>query len=194
MSDETIEHLVERQERLKLKAACDLASERREKDAHRSLDIKTSFYDKLAALGAGSIAVAVSIGIALMSKSELLYGSFNATAAWFTGIVVCFWISLICAVLHNFIATRIAKLEATYSQAKLERIVLRQIDPRGRADDIAWIAQCEKKLMRLEMQYGPRSRTLRLCTNISASISIASFLVAYTVVVVCVVRLWWITR
>ncbi|MGD0973103.1 MAG: hypothetical protein ABR866_03380 [Candidatus Korobacteraceae bacterium] len=202
MNDKTIKTLAELQE--EYEAASDdylKSSAEHRNEVRRHLDIRTSFYDKLSALDAASIAVAVSIGIAMIAKSELRPGSLHANATWLVGIVVSLWVSLVCAVVHNFVVVSIAKLDSASQKADLDKVgthlwatkmrVERPADPKA---DLTWEQRIEQKQWLRQEKILKRIMLLYRCVPPLAHISIASFLAAYTVVVVCVVRLWWITR
>jgi hypothetical protein len=96
----------------KLKASADEAKEKSEKEHRRSLEVRANFYDKLSALDAGSIAVTVSVGIALLGRSGSRIGSLHSNLSWLAVIAFFFWISLVCAIGHNSIFVKIARLEA----------------------------------------------------------------------------------
>jgi hypothetical protein len=195
MSDETVEIPAALQERLV--AEVKEAYKETEKESRRSLEITTSFYDKLSALDAGSIAVAVSIGIALIAKSER--PTLLANAGWLAGITVSLWFSLVCAVAHNFVVVRIAKRESAYHEVEFVRTILRQSMAMVNAAFPTQDQRFDQLLTKvqetpiLEQQHiVKRIQFLHRCAPPLAYISIASFLAAYTIVVARVVRLWWI--
>ena len=97
-----------------------------EKESRRNLEIRTAFCATLSALGAGSIAVAASIGMALTAKPQLLSGSLHATAHGLVVITFFLWVSLVCAVMHNFLVVHIAKLESEYSGHEFVRTIIRR--------------------------------------------------------------------
>jgi len=198
MSDETVEIPAAQQERFK--AEVQEAYKEHEKESRRSLGISTGFYEKLSALDAGSIAVAASIGIALIAKPQLQSSSLRAAARWLVVITVSLWLSLVCAVFHNFVAVAIAKLESAYSHVELVRTIIRrglamlntdpaQIQPLGQVE-----ATAQEEPILQQQQIMKRRLFLNPCVTALGYISMGSFLAAYTLVMVCVVRLWWITR
>jgi hypothetical protein len=171
-----------------------------EKEFRRSVEISTGFYEKLSALDAGSIAAAVSIGIALIVRSQLQPGSLHAIAHWLVVIVFSLWLSLVCAVIHNYAVVDIAKLEAAYSEDEFTRTIVRRSLAMVRGDSAeheSLIDQLEERAQqepRQQQQHNVKRRqTQHRCVTILGYFSMGSFLAAYTLVMVCVVRLWWIT-
>lgn len=96
----------------KQRASADEALQKSENERRRNLEVRASFYDKLSALSAGSIALAVSVGIALLGKSESPISSMHSDLSWLSVIALLLWISLICAIGHNYLIIKIARLEA----------------------------------------------------------------------------------
>jgi hypothetical protein len=92
-SDDLRDVLIEKQ-----KASADEALQRSEKERRRNLEVRASFYDKLSALDAGSIALAVSAGIALLGKLESRISSLHSNLSWLSIIVLFLWMSLISAI------------------------------------------------------------------------------------------------
>jgi len=196
MSDETIEIPAALRDRFE--AEVKEAYKEHEKEFRRSLGIRTSFYEKLFALDAGSIAVAASIGIALIAKPQLQSSPLHAAAHWLVMITFSLWLSLFCAVVHNFLAVEIAKLESAYSHDDFVREIIRRglampwvADPPEILDQLKGSAQEDHILH--QQQNMKRRQFLHPCATVLAYISMGSFLTAYTFVMVCVVRLWWIT-
>jgi uncharacterized membrane protein len=199
MSDETIEIPVVLQDRFE--AAVKEAYKEHEKEFRRSLKISTSFYEKLLALNAGSIAVAASIGIALIAKPELRSGSLHAIAHWLVVITIFLFVSLVCAVVHNFVVVGIAKSESAYSEDEFVRTIVREALAMVRVTDSAEIQfldrlkeKAQEKLILQQQHIVKRRQFLHPCATALGYISMGSFLAAYTLVVVFVVRLWCITR
>src|SRR5471030_2194982 len=100
-----------------MQLSADEAKEKSESERRRNLEVRASFYDKLSALDAGSIAVTVSVGIALISKPDSRFGSVHSHLSWLLWIAGFLWVSLICSVGHNSIFVKIARLEAEHTKA-----------------------------------------------------------------------------
>jgi len=169
-----------------------------EREFRRSLEISAGFYEKLVALDAGSIAVAASLGIALVAKPQLQFGPVHAIAHWLVLVTVFLWLSLLCAVFHNFAVVGIAKLDAAYSEDDfVRRIVRRSLtlardisseESKPYLDEIFEKAQHEP--FSKQERNVKRRRTLHRCATVLGYFSMASFLLAYTLVVYCVAHLW----
>lgn len=82
--------------------------------------VSTAFYDKLAALNAGSIAIAVSVGVTILNKQELRHLSHGLL-----GLILCFWLSLLTAIFHNFLLLWSAKLDADYASDEFVKDTLK---------------------------------------------------------------------
>jgi hypothetical protein len=176
-----------------------------QKEDRRSSEIRTSFYDKLAALDAGSIAVAASIGIALIAKPELRSASLHANASWLVVITIMFWVSLFCAITHNFLAVKIAELESAYSHDEFCKTMVRKIvetiennataEEQSEADQADQVVKLTLGSFTLKQQHNVKRRHfLHSCSTTLGYISMGSFLAAYTLVMARVVCLWWVTR
>jgi hypothetical protein len=198
MNDETIEIPAPLQEAFS--TAVKEAYREHEKELRRSREISTGFYEKLLALDAGSLAVAASIGVALAAKPDSQFGSRNVFNQWLVVITVFLWVSLICAVSHNFVAVYIAKLESAYSEAELVRVIIRRAVAIVRnigSPEAKLLDQIEKGAQEQPLTQQQRNVRWRQILHPSATvlgyISIGSFLIAYTLVMIRVVRLWCVT-
>lgn len=80
-------------------------------ELQRSFDVSSSFYEKLAAIDAASIAIAASVGVGTYKFTPVL--SRTTLAGFFLWLILpvsLLWLSLIGAVLHNFILIRHCKI------------------------------------------------------------------------------------
>jgi drug/metabolite transporter (DMT)-like permease len=100
--------------REKMQTSADEAQKNSEEKRRRSLEVSAGFYEKLSALDAGSIAVAVSVGIALLGKSGV--GSIHSHLTWLAWIAGLLWLSLVCSIGHNCYFVKISRLEATQTE------------------------------------------------------------------------------
>lgn len=177
------------------------AVEKHENEARRSFEISSSFYEKLAALNAGSLAIAVSIGIAIVSKPELKSSPLFQYSHWLIVIIICFWVSLVCAAIHNFIVVGIAKLDADYAEIEFVRTIIRRglaiVKERSSIADQSQIDLLEEKAQEKplrEQQRNVKLKTrLKLLALFMGFTSMGVFLSAYTLVTVCAARLWNMT-
>lgn len=204
MTDKAIEIPVTPQDRFKaLLAVVKEAHKEPKKEARRSREINTSFYEKIFALDAGFIAVVVSVGIALLAKPELRSTSLRAISPSIVVFIIFLWgLSLICAVAHNFVVASIAKLEAAYSEDDFVRTILRESFATARVTDSvetqSVLDQIEEKAQEEPLLRQRRNVEHRECLNSCATAlgyaSIGSFFAAFALVMFWVGRLWWITR
>jgi hypothetical protein len=185
-----------------LKVSADEAKEKAEKEQRRSLEVRADFFEKLSALDAASIAVAVSVGIALLGKSESLIGSVHSNLSWLAVIASFLWISLICAIGHNFTFVKIARLEAELALASAKVVVLMSASASARAVGVSksadivdqhFIDTFEERIHKDAMTATRKDLSVKR-VMLLGHIAVASFLLAYTLVFVCVIRLWWLTR
>lgn len=186
----------------RLKASADKAKEKSAKERRRSLEVRASFYDKLSALDAGSIALAVSVGIALLGRPGSRIGSLHSNLSWLAVIASFLWISLICAIGHNFIFVKIAKLEAEQAKAWSEHLALTSASAAAHAGGSPGTGEMVDKVLRDSLRGRIDAAVMNAHrTDLSVNrvmflgyIAVVSFLLAYTLVFVCVIRLWWLTR
>ena len=70
----------------KLKASTEEVKAEANLELRRSLELRASFYEKLAALNAGSIAVAVSVGVALLGKAAPHSAFLHSNLNWLVAV------------------------------------------------------------------------------------------------------------
>ncbi len=185
-----------------LKASAEKAKEKHKKEHRRSLDVRASFFDKLSALDAGSIAVAVSVGIALLGRPESRIGSVHSNLSWLVVITLFLWVSLICAIGHNSIYVKIARLQAEQALAWAKYIGLISASASARAAGSPKSAEfVDQHILETLSERIHADAMLATRTSLSVNrvmllgyIAVASFLFAYTLVFICVIHLWWVTR
>lgn len=163
--------------------------------------MRLSFYEKLTALDAGSIAVAVSIGIALIGKSE--HQAFiHSSLSWLTAIATLFWASLVCAIGHNYLFVKVSKLEVEQATAMSNFLSLMSAQAECRAvgsvevaDQVAQalIDSLSNRIKVDAVRLTKIDRRLHQSSRLG-SIAVGAFLLAYSLVLVEVIRIWWMTR
>jgi len=172
------------------------------KEHRRSPEVRASFYDKLSALDAGSIAVAVSVGIALLERPESQIGSIHSNLSWLAVIAFFLWISLICAIGHNSIFVKIAMLEAEKAKAWSKYLALISASASAHAGGSPGTGDIVDKVL-IDSLKGRIDAAAMNAHHTELSVNrviflgyfaVASFLLAYTLVLVGVIRLWWLTR
>jgi hypothetical protein len=158
----------------------------------RAGEISTAFYDKLAALDAGSIAIAVSVGITILSKQDLHYLSHGLLVA-----VLCFWLSLLTAIAHNFLLLRSARLDVVYAGYEFIKNAFRTtsqhvpIPPGITAKQWKQIqGSVREEPIKKQRVATARKRRNESIARVVGIISITCFFIGYTLIVIGAWRLW----
>jgi hypothetical protein len=186
----------------KLKASADEAKEKSEKEHRRGLEVRASFYDKLSALNAGSIALAVSAGIALLGRPESRIGSLHSNISCLAVIALFLWISLISAIGHNSIFVKITRLEAEQATAWSNYLALISASASAHAGGSPGTGDMVDKVLidshrgRVDAAVMNAHRTDLSLNRVMflGNVAVGSFVLAYTLIFVCVIHLWWLTR
>jgi hypothetical protein len=158
----------------------------------RATVIITAFYDKLAALNAGSIAIAVSVGLTILNKQELRHLSHGLLC-----LILCFWFSLLTAILHNFLLLRSAKLDAAYASDEFIKntfeMMFRRVQLVPGTDPKEWKQVkgfAQEEPIRKQRITTARKRRCESAATVVAILSISCFFLGYTLVVIGAWRLW----
>jgi len=161
-------------------------------ELRRSAEISAGFYEKLAALNAGSMAISVSVGLVILTKQDLRQFSHG-----FLVLILCFWLSLFSAIVHNFFLQLGAKLDAAYSSQQFIRSTLKRLLRHSEINsgvDSNDLKKLEKELQREPLRRQgtttKRKRWLESIATVAGFISVISFLAGYTLVVFGAVQLW----
>jgi hypothetical protein len=178
------------------------AKKKSEHEHRRSLEVRSSFFDKLSALDAGSIAVAVSVGIAQLERPESHIGSMHSNISWLGVIAFFLLVSLICAIGHNFIYVKIARLEAEQALASAKFLGLMSASASAHAAGALksaefvdqHISDTLTERIHADAMLATRSDISVNRVMLLGYVAVTSFLLSYTLVFICVIRLWWVTR
>ena len=92
-----------------------------QEEKRKSLAVSSGFFDKVAALSAGSIAVSASIILTVTAKSSVDSWSTRIIIHDLLRIAVLLWASLLLAIFHNFLAVQIAKLDVAISESEFQQ-------------------------------------------------------------------------
>jgi hypothetical protein len=172
-------------------------------EVRRSTQIADSFFEKLAALSAGTLGIAVSILFLIIGKPEWLSGQMRQVAHWTVVILMSLLVSLVLSIIHNVITAGIANLEADYSESELTRAFIRvslsmvtELTLGISEDQVQLVeARIGDKPLASQQRNAKRRRTLDLVAKILGLIAIGAFIAAYTLIMVGgLFRIWWITR
>jgi len=183
----------------KMQLSAEEAGKRSEQESRRSLEIRAGFYDKLSALSAGSIALTVSVGIALLGKSAVPFGSVHSQLSWLLWISGCLMTSLLCSIFHNFIFVNIARLESERAKAWSNYLALMNAEissSSGGGKEILGKLLADTLHQRITDGAINLHRTEQGMYRVKllGMIAVLTFLTAYALVMLAVGHLWWITR
>jgi hypothetical protein len=188
----------------KLKASTEDVKVEARQELRRSLELSASFYEKLAALNAGSIAVAVSVGAALFGKaaphSPLLHSNLN----WLVAVAFFLWFSLISAIGHNAQFIKVARLESERADewskwiGLINASTMQSITGTGDSETARTLVTLIGDTLHDRSQKAAMNQHRTEQTILRAKVlgfgAVGTFLIAYTLVFACIIRIWWITR
>jgi hypothetical protein len=184
-----------------LEALVDETEARSQETHRRHLEVRAGFYEKLAALDAGSIALVVSVGIAFVGRAESTSAPLHVRLGWLVAIAFFLWLSLLFSIAHNLIYVKSTRLEAEVAQAALDtQRLLRGVLTAHLSGSEQSIKVMDDVL---ERSFGKRleitaKKTFRLLSVnrvlFVGYVATASFLIAYTLAFTWFMRIWWITR
>lgn len=166
-----------------------------EEERRRSLEVNTGFYDKLAAISAGSIAVVASIVLAVLFKTEPRPVWVRTALHELLIVVLFLWLSLVLAILHNFLVAFLATTQANLSENQFIHTVLERTitDEAPQADGFNTAnleAFLRERSTPKQIKLFTRSRRINKVVSTVGYGSIAVFLIAFSLVPVFLFRLW----
>ena len=170
----------------------------------RSLELSASFYEKLVALNAGSIALAVSIGVALFTKATPNSTFFHSNLNWLVAVACFLWLSLVCSFGHNALFIKVARLESEKAAEWSKWIGLinastMQSTTRAGASEIAQTLitnigdTLHDRIQKAAMNLHQTEQSI-FRARVLGYMAVGTFLIAYTLVFLCIIRIWSITR
>jgi len=172
------------------------------KEAERdSLEFSVSFFEKLSTLNAGSMAVAASIIVAVMLKAEPRPWWVTKTLHETLIIVGLLWLSLVCAIMHNYIATRVfsavSDLAETEFVRKLTGYTVKMAKDMDSSSASAELWSQVKNSVREQQLKRERKaveleQLLRRVVLWLSRVAIAAFIAAYSLTAWFLIRLWWV--
>ena len=173
-------------------------------ELRRSLELSASFYEKLSALNAGSIAVAVSVGVALLGATAPHSAFLHSNINWLVAIVFFLWFSLICAIGHNVLFIKVARLDSERSKewskwiSLINASTMQSITGTGNSESAQMLNNHIVDTFHDRIQKAAINQHRTEQTILRAMVlgygAVGTFLIAYTLVFVCIIRIWWITR
>jgi hypothetical protein len=188
----------------KLKASTKEVEAQANRELRRSLELRASFYEKLAALNAGSIAVAVSVGVALLGKQTPHSAFLRSNLDWLVVIAFFLWLSLISAIRHNALFIKIAGLEAERAEdwskwiGLINASTMQAVIGHASSQPAQMLDKIIADSLHDRIQKGAmnqhRTEQSILRARAVGAVAVWSFLIAYTLVFICVLHIWWLTR
>jgi hypothetical protein len=186
----------------KLEASSNEAKRLSMETHQRHLEVRAGFYEKLAAISAGSIAVVVSVGIALAGRTDSITASSHARLGWLVAIATFLWLSLVVSIAHNLIYVEITRLQAEVAQ---EGSFIQSYLTGALAAHLSGSEQRIKVMDGLmKHSFSERltkvtKKTLRLVfsmkfVRVIGYAATTSFLIAYTLAFCWFFRIWWLSR
>jgi hypothetical protein len=163
-------------------------------ERRRSLEISASFFDKLSTLSAGSIAVSASIALAIVGRSN---GAPRTVVHDLLIIAGLLWASLMLAIIHNFLAAQVAKLDASISSFQFQRTLLGlaiSLSKEKFATDDATMEQAEnlirEQMLPKESKQVKRKEILYPVATWIGYLAMLTFVTAFGLVVFDLHQLW----
>jgi hypothetical protein len=169
-----------------------------QQEKRRVLALNAGFFEKLSALNAGSIAVAASIILAIVLKSDAPRLAVRPVLHEILIVVALLWGSLLLAIFHNFLGAVIyGQLEVAYSDTDLIIAIgkagLSMIREQVVIHD-ATAMQVEDAISKgLSSKLGRLAKAMNFLTPAIPVIgyaSMATFFAAYTLVSYYLLKLW----
>lgn len=197
MSDDSI--TISTEQLRKFESGIRLALKERKDEFRRSIETSTGFFDKLFALDAALMGVAATVVMAIVARSE--YPTCLLREA-VHGIIVIFYLlgfSLLFAVIHHFLAVRIAADDAANAEVDLIGVLVRetfQIALASAPGVESAQAEVVKGMVHPKLVTEPQKKIVTAkqrkhrCMKISGRISIGAFLLAYFLVAICSWLIW----
>ena len=189
MSDDSI--TISTEQLRKFESGIRLALKERKDEFRRSIETSTGFFDKLFALDAAFMAVVARSEYPTCLLREAVHG-----------IIVIFYLlgfSLLFAVIHHFLAVRIAADDAANAEVDLIGVLVRetfQIALASAPGVESAQAEVVKGMVHPKLVTEPQKKIVTAkqrkhrCMKISGHISIGAFLLAYFLVAICSWLIW----
>jgi hypothetical protein len=169
-----------------------------EQQKRRSVEISAGFFEKVAALSAGSTAVLASLILAIANKCDIHTGWAQIVVHHLLLIASALGASLIFAVLHNFLAALRARADANIAESEFEQTILKVIaeavhDATPQVNK-ATSAQAEDMVLRQMSPKMKRQVTWRNSFYVAATwaggLSMGAFVVAFWLAIKYLWQLW----
>ncbi|HWG21830.1 MAG TPA: hypothetical protein VG225_14965 [Terracidiphilus sp.] len=169
-----------------------------EQQKRRSVEVSAGFFEKVAALSAGSTAILASLILAIANKYDIHAGWTQILVHHFLRIAFALGASLILAVLHNFFAALVARADAAIAESQLlQRIIaeslpfVHETTPQVNDATVTQVEEMMRAQMSPQFRRQLKSRTIFYTTATwVGSLSMVAFIVAFSLVIKYLWQLW----
>jgi hypothetical protein len=169
-----------------------------ESERRRSIEINAGFFEKISALSAGLMAVCASIILAIYGKPDVHSGSTQIVVHALIVIADFLGASLLLAILHNFFAAQVAKLDVAISDSQFQWILItkasslvQETTPSIDDERMAQVEDAVREQMSPKQSRRVKLReSLYLYVNWAGYLSILTFGVAFALVLFDLHQLW----
>jgi hypothetical protein len=169
-----------------------------ESERRRSIEISAGFFEKISALSAGSMAVCASIILAISGKYDIHSDSIRVVVRDLILIADFLGASFLLAIVHNFLAVQVSKLDVAVSEFQFEWKLLtkagsfaQEAVPAINDETTAQVEDLARKQMSPKQSMRVKCRDyLYLCVNWIGYMSVLVFGIAFALVLFYLNRLW----
>jgi hypothetical protein len=173
-------------------------SKEHESERRRSIEINAGFFEKISALSAGLMAVCASIILAIYGKPDIHSGSTQMVVHVLILIADFLGASFLLAILHNFLAAQVAKLDVAISDSEFQWILItkasslvQETNPSINDERMAQVEDAVREQMSPKQSKRVKRReSLYLFVNWAGYLSILAFGIAFALVLFYLHQLW----
>ena len=148
--------------------------------------------------------MAVSVGAALLGKAAPHSPFLHSNLNWLVAVAFFLWLSLICAIGHNALFIKVARLESERAEewskwiGLINASTMQSITGTGDSEIAQTLVTHISDTLHDRIQKAAMNQHRTEQTILRALVlgygAVGTFLIAYTLVFVCIIRIWWITR
>jgi len=169
-----------------------------EQRKRRSVEVSAGFFEKIAALSAGSTAILASIILTIANKYSIHTGWAQIVVHHLLCIAFALGASLILAVLHNFFAALVARADAAIADSQLlQKIIaeslplVQETTPQVNDATMTQIEEIMGAQMSPRFMRQIKSRSIfYMVATWAGSLSMVAFIVAFSLVIKYLWKLW----
>jgi hypothetical protein len=169
-----------------------------EQQKRRSVEVSAGFFEKIAALSAGSTAILASLILAIANKHDIHTGAAQIVVHHLLRIAFALGASLILAVLHNFFAALVARADAAiadshYLQRLGEESLTATHETMPQINDATAMQADEMIRARMSPNFRRQLKSRSVFYTVATwagSLSMAAFILAFSLVIRYLWKLW----